>query len=303
MEARTPHEGADPDAPRPTFICVGAGKAGTTWLWDMLRQHPDVYLPGAKELHWFNEISYDGPDVRNPNHAKPLSWYLAFFSDARPGQVCGEISPSYLWSDTAPELIHRFDASMRILIMLRDPVERLFSSYLFGRQVGQIGAISFEESLARFPHLLERAPACGSVARYLELFGREQVHVVLYDDLVADPAGVLRGVQRFIGVREQVPPDVGSRRNVTGASRFPRTTMALMRGRMRLRKHGLEPLVDLGKRVGLVHVFRFFQGQVRPYERRPTVAPATEERLRRRFLGDVEGLERLLGVDLRSWKP
>jgi hypothetical protein len=289
--------------PRPTFICVGAGKAGTTWLWDMLRRHPDVFLPQEKELHWFNDISYDGPDVRNPNHAKPLSWYLGFFREARPGQVCGEISPSYLWSDTAPELIHRFDPAMRILVILRDPVERLFSSYLFGRQVGQIGAISFEEALERFPHLLERAPACRSVERYLDLFGRAQVHVVLYDDVVADPAGVVRGVQRFIGVPEQVPADVSSRRNVTGASRFPRTTMALMQGRMRLRKHGLEPLVDLGKRVGLVHVFRFFQGQVRPYERKPEVDPATEARLRQRFLDDVEGLERLLQVDLRSWKP
>jgi hypothetical protein len=288
---------------RPSFICVGAGKAGTTWLWDMLRQHPDVFLPEEKELHWFNDISYDGPNVRNPNHAKPLSWYLGFFREAAPGQVCGEISPSYLWSDTAPELIHRFDPGMRILIILRDPVERLFSSYLFGRQVGQIGALSFEEALERFPHLLERAPACASVARYVDLFGADQVHVTLYDDLVADPAGVLRGVQRFIGVAEQVPADVGSRRNVTGSSRFPRITMALMQGRMALRKHGLEPLVDLGKRVGLVHVFRFFQRQVRPYDQKPTVAPETATRLRERFRGDVEGLEGLLGVDLRAWKP
>jgi hypothetical protein len=302
MEARIPTEGVEPGAPRPTFICVGAGKAGTTWLWDVLRRHPDVFLPEEKELHWFNDISYDGPDVRNPNHAKPLGWYLGFFREARADQVCGEISPSYLWSRSAPELIHRFDPEMRILVLLRDPVERLFSSYLFGRQVGQIGALSFEEALERFPHLLERAPASGSVARYLDLFGRDQVHVVLYDDLLADPAGVLRGVQRFIGVRELVPDDVGSRRNVTGASRFPRTTMALMQGRMWLRKRGLEPLVDLGKRLGVVHVFRFFQGQVRPYDRRPTVDPATEARLRERFRPDVEGLERLLGVDLAAWK-
>lgn len=303
MEARSPRQSAGPATPRPSFICVGAGKAGTTWLWDMLRQHPDVYLSEQKELHWFNDVSYDGPDVRNPNHAKPLEWYLGFFREARPDQVCGEISPSYLWSRSAPGLIHEFDPAMRILVILRDPVERLFSSYLFGRQVGQIGPLSFEEALERFPHLLDRAPACHSVARYLDLFGADQVLVVLYDDLVADPAGMLRGVQRFIGVRELVPPDVAARRNVTGASRFPRITMALMRGRMRLRKHGLEPLVDLGKRVGLVHVFRFFQRQVRPYERKPAVDPGTEARLRARFLEDVEGLERLLGFDLRRWKP
>jgi hypothetical protein len=303
VEARVPNEDGLPAARRPRFVCVGAGKAGTTWLWDMLRQHPDVYLPPEKELHYFNDISYDGPDVRNPNFGRPLAWYLAFFREAGPDQVCGEISPSYLWSTSAPGLIHELDPEMRILVLLRDPVDRLFSSYLFGRQVGQIAAVSFEEALERHRHLLARAPACASVQRYLDLFGRDQVHVVLYDDLVADPAGALRSVQRFIGVPELVPDDVGARRNVTGASRFPRTTLLLMRGRMRLRKHGLEPLVDLGKRLGLVRIFRFFQSQVRPWEERPGLDPATEARLRAHFLPDVEGLERLLRLDLARWKP
>lgn len=290
-------------AQRPSFICVGAGKAGTTWLWEMLRLHPDVYLPDVKEIHYFNDIAYEGSDVRNPNHRRPVSWYLRFFAPAAPGQVCGEISPSYLWSGTAPDAIHAFDPDMRILIMLRDPVERLFSSYLFGQQKGEIGQVSFEEALRTVDYLLARAPCSGSVARYLELFGPEQVKVVFHEDLSSDPGALLLDVERFIGVAPFVPAEVGERRNVTGASRFPTATTFLMRNRIRLKRHDLEWLVEAGKRVGVVRVFRWFQAQVRPYERRPTVAPATEAALRELFREDVEHLERLLGVDLQRWKP
>jgi hypothetical protein len=288
---------------RPSFICVGAGKAGTTWLWEMLRLHPDVYLPDVKEIHYFNDIAYEGSDVRNPNFRKPVGWYLRFFSPARPGQVCGEISPSYLWSATAPDAIHAFDPEMRILIMLRDPVDRLFSSYLFGQQKGEIGQVSFEEALQSVDYLLDRAPCSGSVARYLELFGRDRVKVVFHEDLSADPRGLLLDVEAFLGVGPFVPDEVTERRNVTGASRFPTATTFLMRNRIRMKRHGLEWLVDGGKRVGVVKVFRWFQAQVRPYEQRPTVAPATEVELREFFREDVEHLERLLDVDLWRWKP
>jgi hypothetical protein len=295
--------GASSEVRRPSFICVGAGKAGTTWLWEVLRRHPDVFLPDVKEIHYFNDIAYEGSDVRNPNFRRPVQWYLRFFAPARPGQVCGEISPSYLWSATAPDAIHAFHPDMRILVMLRDPVDRLFSSYLFGQQKGEIGRISFEEALRTVDYLLARAPCSGAIGRYLELFGRDRVKVVFHEELVADPEAVLLDVERFIGVRPFVPDRVTERRNVTGASRFPVATTFLMRNRIRLKRHGLEWLVEAGKRLGVVRVFRWFQAQVRPYEQRPTVAPATEAFLRDFFREDVEQLERLLDVDLRRWKP
>jgi hypothetical protein len=288
---------------RPSFICVGAGKAGTTWLWEMLRLHPGIYLPDVKEIHYFNDIAYEGSDVRNPNFRKPVGWYLRFFAAARPEQVCGEISPSYLWSETAPDAIHAFDPGMRILIMLRDPVDRLFSSYLFGQQKGEIGRVSFEEALRSVDYLLARAPCSGSVARYLELFGRSQVKVVFHEELTADPRRLVLDVEEFLGVAPFVPGVVTERRNVTVASRFPAATEFLMRNRIRLKRHGLEWLVDAGKWLGLVRVFRWFQAQVEPYHERPIVSAETEAALREFFLEDVEALERLLGVDLGAWKP
>jgi hypothetical protein len=192
---------------------------------------------------------------------------------------------------------------MRIRIMLRDPVDRLFSSYLFGQQKGEIGRVSFEEALRSVDYLLARAPCSGSVARYLELFGRSQVKIVFHEALTADPHRLLLEVEEFLGVAPFVPGEVTERRNVTVASRFPAVTEFLMRNRIRLKRHGLEWLVDAGKWLGLVRVFRWFQAQVEPYHERPIVSAETEAALREFFLEDVEALERLLGVDLGAWKP
>ncbi|MDQ3146757.1 MAG: sulfotransferase [Actinomycetota bacterium] len=299
----SPGRAPDDARPRPRFICVGAGKAGTTWLWEMLRRHPDVFLPEIKEIHYFNDIAYEGSDIRNPNYGKPLDWYLRHFSPARPDQVCGEITPSYLWNEQAALRIHEFDPDIRIIVMLRDPVERLFSSYLFGQQKGEIGRISFEHALERIDYLLQRSTYCRSLRRYLDRFDPVNVKVVFHEDLLSDPVGLLEDVQRFIGVRPDAPADVAERRNVTGESRYPGITTSLMSVRIRLKRHGLEWLVPVGNTLGLGALFRFFQSQVRPYDVRPAVSRETEERLRLAFLDDVECLEALLGVDLSRWKP
>ncbi|MEW5941138.1 MAG: sulfotransferase, partial [Chloroflexota bacterium] len=72
------------------FLIVGAEKSGTTWLADMLRQHPQVFIPAQKELHYFNRAMDEAPDVENYNFTKPAEWYLEFFREAEPGKILGE---------------------------------------------------------------------------------------------------------------------------------------------------------------------------------------------------------------------
>ncbi len=285
------------------FIGIGAGKAGTSWLHDMLRQHPQLYLPSVKEVHYFNDVSYEGDDVTNPNFSKPLSWYFGCFAGAEAGQLCGEISPSYIWSRTAPERIHNVAPDVRIIAMLRNPIQRTFSAYLFGQQKGEIASnVSFERALEEFDHLVSRSLYCQNLRRYFELFPRQQIKVVFDHELLADPRTVLADVQRFIGVPVDIPPDVEERRNVTATSRYPRITHLLMQHRIQLKRQGLERVVEMGKVVGLARIFRYFQSQVRTYEQKPKIHPATEESLRARFISEIECLEGLLGVDLAHWK-
>jgi Sulfotransferase family len=115
----------------PNFFVVGAAKSGTTSIYRYLRQHPDVYMPIVKELHWFSRLE---PNPRQGFH--PITSeeeYLSLFEGWRGERAIGEASPSYLWDPKAPERIQRSVPSAKILILLREPVDRAFSHLPGGR--------------------------------------------------------------------------------------------------------------------------------------------------------------------------
>jgi len=91
------------------FIGIGAGKAGTTWLWHGLRQHPGIFMPDQKELHYFNMISFEDDKIRNPRFDQPLSWYLDYFSAALPSQICGR---SRLFTTLMSRLRHAYSIAI-----------------------------------------------------------------------------------------------------------------------------------------------------------------------------------------------
>lgn len=288
---------------RPSFIGIGTGKAGTTWLWGMLRQHPDVFLPDEKELHYFDDEWYGPPGLHNERADQPLSWYLAHFAEARPGQVCGEITPSYLWNPTAPARLHDFDPELKLFAILRDPTERVFSSFQFSLLKGEIEPMPFEQALEQHPYLIERTRYGQFLDRYLDYFPPEQLAITFYDDLRTDPRAFLLDIESYIGVAPFVPDDVDQRQNVTVAHAYPRLNRAMMRARMGLKRHGLERFKDAGDRIGLTRPLKWLQGQVRPFDETPTMQPETEQRLRHGFVDDIARVEQLTGRDLSAWKP
>lgn len=291
--------------PRPAidFLIIGAEKAGTTWLADQLRQHPDVFIPPEKELFYFNARFFESPELPNANHAKPREWFLSFFKNAAPRQIKGEASPAYLWDAAAPAAIHAFEPDLKLIAILRDPLERAFSQFLYYLQRGYFGNETFEEALDKRPDILTRGLYAEQLARFYALFPAEQVYVAFFDDLRADAGRFLFGVEGFLGVREYLPEGWERRANVTGRARFPFVNRALARLRYPVRKFSPPWLLDLIRRAGLAK----WQEQIRLWNTRPlaeipALRPETERRLRAYFRADVETLERLTGRHLDAWK-
>jgi hypothetical protein len=191
---------------------------------------------------------------------------------------------------------------MKLVVSLRDPVERVFSSYLFSLQKGEISRCTFEEALEAHPYFAERTLYGRYLTRWCEHFPASQLKVVFYQDIVSSPDNVLIDVERFIGVDPYLPDHLAERRNVTGQSSFPRLNRAISVPRIALKRYGLESLVDAAKSIGLERPVRAIRERVQPYQERPRVSKETEVRLRSYFRDDVEKLERLLGVELDSWK-
>jgi hypothetical protein len=189
----------------PTFFVVGAQKAGTTYLYHTLRRHPQIFLPPRKELRYFQ------PEHR---HSWSLERYRAVYADAIGYQASGEITPFYLFDPLVPGRIHQQCPTAKIIIMLRDPVERAYSHYLDRRRDIDDRfdhAESFHEALRRYENrsarewsfsqeYIEHGLYHVQVRRYLDAFGRDQVLILLFNKLEKDPNEVLMRIARFIGV-------------------------------------------------------------------------------------------------------
>jgi hypothetical protein len=161
----------------PNFIYIGPDKAGSSWLHEVLIRHEQVFMPDAKDLYFFDRY-YD----------RGLSWYAGQFKGAGPRHdIVGEVCQDYLFHPEAPNRIKEsLGHDVRLMVTLRDPVERAFSSYLYMLKQGENPG-TFLEAVRSRPELLEHGRYATNLQRYFDTFGRDQVFVAVFDDLVTDP--------------------------------------------------------------------------------------------------------------------
>jgi hypothetical protein len=269
----------------PNFLYVGPDKAGSSWLHEVLLKHPDVYLTPAKDLYYFDRY-YD----------RGTAWYADQFRDAREEKIVGEVCQDYLFHPDAAARIDETLGPVRIMVSLRDPVERAWSSYLYMRKHG-IGPDTFSEALRSRPELLEHGRYATGLERFLERFPRELVHVALFDDLAKDPQRYLDEVTRFLGVDDLPlePADLAARLPAARA-RSVLVAAAVRHGADWVREH------DGARIVGRVKRSTFVQRALyRPIDRQ-AVRPAPEDvdTVRTALAPEVAALERTFGMSLRE---
>jgi len=180
----------------PSFIVIGPGKTGTTWLYQCLAAHPEIGLArNTKETVFFGEY-YD----------RGLGWYENFFAGLEDKKAVGEVSNTYFFTPDAPARIKSRLPGAKLIVLLRDPLERLISYYLFQRRNGRRYR-SLDEAIAQDVTMVEQNFFDVHLARYLAHFPREQMLVLLNDDVQRDPGAVLRAVYGFVGVDPAfIPP-------------------------------------------------------------------------------------------------
>jgi hypothetical protein len=208
----------------PDFFIVGHAKSGTTALYEMLRRHPQIYMPDAKEP-WF--LASDMAARFQPRRAgempRTLEQYLSLFAAAAPSQLAGEASSSYLWSATAAGRIAELQPDARIIAILREPASFLRSLHLqllqthvesekdFRRAMSLEGERREGRSIppsSHRPQLLQYADHvryAEQLSRYREAFGAEQMQVLIYDDFRSDNEATVRSVMRFLDVDADRP--------------------------------------------------------------------------------------------------
>jgi hypothetical protein len=291
--------------PRPNFFIVGAPRCGTTAMYEYLRQHPDVFMPYRKEPVYF------GSDLAKRNPPMTEAEYLSLFRAGAGRARLGEATVWYLYSRTAAEEIKAFATDPRIIIMLRNPVDMMYSLHsqlLFSsnEDLADFGeAIAAEEDRrhgrrmpprARRPEGLQyRALGryASHVRRYLDTFGPDAVHVIIYDDFSGDTPGSYGRTLEFLGIDPSFQPDFsvvnrskevrsGWLRDLIYAPWFVNATARLPR--------------PINRRIRRTLKRLNFKEQPRP-----ALDPALRARLTAELAPAVTELGELLGRDLSHW--
>jgi hypothetical protein len=276
----------------PTYVIAGTVRSGTTSLHRALRRHPDVFAPGAKELHFFDRQFDRGVD-----------WYESLFDGAQGTGPVGEATPNYLYDERAVARMAQVIPGARLVVLLRDPVERAYSQYWMQRSAHHetldfADAVATEAERLRstepnaraYYSYVDRGRYFGQLQWLREYYPAEATLVLLYEDLRDRPEETFQTVCRFIGADPmQGPSGLDERANQHRTYRSDR----LRQVTHQVRRHGP---------VGLAAAHLLAKANSRP-TRYPEMDARTRARLEQEFAEPNAALANWLGRDLGEWAP
>lgn len=282
-----------PPAMKPNFIGLGGQKCASTWLYEVLRDHPEVYVSTPKEIDFFSSHYENG-----------FQWYERSFSAANGKRAIGEISPSYLPDRDAPLRACEYNPGFRLVVSLRDPVERAYSNHLHEIRLGHYSGddLSFEAGLANNPMYVEQSRYARHLACWLRHFPRGQLLVVLQEEIAAHPRQEARRLYEFLGIDAQhAPASVATRANDSYLPKSRSGERLIRAVGSATRASGLSWLVELMRRTGVIAaIHRRSRLQIRAVV--PPMRNSTREDLYRLFGTECIELAEMIGRESLPWK-
>ncbi len=279
---------------KPTFIGIGAQKCASSWLYEILRDHPEVCLSPEKEVNFF---SY--------NFDRGYQWYERHFpSNLSENKISGEISPSYFHNPSVPEYAKNYNAELKIIALLRHPVKRAISNHKHDIRTGNLQGenLSFEAGIKNNPSYIDQGLYSTHLKRWLNYFPKDQVKIILVDDIEENPEKVVREVYEFLSVNtEHVPAALFKKSNESYAVRWRWLSKMVNKLGNMLRHGPLNGLWWLASGLGLKKLYHAINAK--PVEKSHVeITDAEKDRILKVFSAQIEELEGLIDRDLSFWK-
>lgn len=275
----------------PKFIICGAMKSGTTSLHSYLSQHPEIFMPEgrAQETHYFDDPK---------NYAKGLDWYKDCFKEGKEKQLIGQTSPLYMYLDYVPERIYRLLPEIKLLFILRNPVDRAYSHYwhewkknrefkTFERALNLEGKRleSGNFSDLRNYSYFSRGYYFEQISKYLQFFDKGQIKVVIFEELKSDLQKNISECYRFLNVDEHFLPQSMGIENATLLPKFRLLKKILSSNRF---SENIGFLNDIDKKYNRKNHY-------------PRLDEGVRQSLEKMYLSDIKNLELLIGKNLKIW--
>lgn len=191
----------------PDFIGVGVQRAGTSWLYECLKEHGEVFLP-QKEVHFFNK-KYD----------KGIDWYYSLFEIKDGSKIAGEFTPDYLFNEQSIKAICETCPDSKLIVILRDPFERAYSAYNLFVAHGRYEGMSFQEAISQDPWIVQQSMYFAQLEKLYSIFPKEQIKIYDFEDISKKPLWLLNDLYTYLGVDSAFKPSrFDEKYNVSGMS-------------------------------------------------------------------------------------
>jgi len=274
--------------PLPDFIIAGPQKCATTWLYECLREHPEVLLPDTDSVHYFDM-----------HYSRGEGWYRDHFGSYDGEAMVGEETPSYIRDDMAPKRISRTIPDAKILFVLRNPVDRAFSHYWHEKSKDKM-SFEFSEVFENYdlyndwvvPGLYNR-----HIERYLEHIPSENLKLLFFDDLVDNDWAYLQDVYEFLDVDPTYQPSVldskvneGKKRGVTSKRLYQVAVRAYSKWAPQFAVDAVRPVHDAV--LGLATSKNEYEQGMQPEDRR---------RLEALIVDDIRELDGMVERSFDHW--
>lgn len=275
----------------PFFIGIGAQRAGTSWLYLCLNGHPEIHIP-RKEMHFFDN-----------KYEKGVDWYCEQFLDCSSGEKTGEITPDYMSNVQSLERISKLSKQIKIIVILREPIERAYSATQLYKSHGQFTDKSFSELLSQEPSFLKKSLYSSQIENVYRLFPKENVLICLFDDIDKNAANFYRRVCQFLEIDDShVPKFLHTKRNVSSLSSM-QSALNLPELQRKILATPLAPLVHMFKRSRLyLYLNSKLLKAVADSSAKKTYYAEVSAEIKNTVLQDITKLEKETGLNLSSWR-
>ncbi len=210
----------------PNLIFIGTFRSGTSWIYNILVHHPDIFIPKEKELMFFSH-----------HYNRGIKWYESFYMDYRDQKYACDISPSYLSFDFVPERINKHIPNTKLIATLRNPVEQIWSLYKLWL-IRNYTSLDLLNVLQTEDEFLNNVLYFKHLTRYQKYFPKDNMLILFYDDLKNDPLAYLDTIYAFLEINPLYPKAATSSQNATRSPRFLILDQLIAKAGDYLRKKG-----------------------------------------------------------------
>lgn len=289
---------------KPSFICVGAQKAGTTSLQEILSQHPSIYLSPLKEIKFFH---------RDEHYKKGVEWYFNHFKDAKDNQIIGDITPDYLlYGNTAQRILKDLGSDIKIITILRQPVNRTISQFNFFRSAEVEKETNFKKIITNYSEIdflnlhfenwytpsyyIERSLYYNQLKRYYDIFPKSNIHIIIFEEFFGNQHEVeMKKLLNFLELE-----NINFQTNVhSHSTRVPKDNLTYKTAQqLKNIKELIKPFFPKESYIKLrAKVFNLITEKPKTID-----SQFKKELFNLYFKDDVEKLESLIKKDLSIWR-